>query len=65
MKGSLEEEIREKLLKSFLDTAILVRLEHGPMNGYDLNISFTKKFGVIISTSTAYQALVSMERDTE
>ena len=59
----LHNNIREKLLKAFLDTAILASLEVTYMNGYDLTIYFIKKFGAAISTSTVYSTLYAMERN--
>ena len=63
MKDLLNNNIREKILKAFLDTAILARLEDKPMNGYDMTTFFMKKFGAAISTSTVYSTLYSMERN--
>lgn len=63
MKDLLSNNVREKILKAFLDTAILARLEDMSMNGYDLTAFFMKKFGATISTSTVYSTLYSMERN--
>jgi DNA-binding PadR family transcriptional regulator len=49
-------------LRSFLDIAILARLEDTPVNGYGITIFFMKKFGVSISTSTVYSTLYALER---
>ena len=64
MKSTLDNnEFRERSLRSFLDRAILARLEDKPVNGYGLTIFFMKKFGVIMSTSTVYSTLYAMERN--
>ncbi len=59
----MQDEFRERSLKSFLDIAILARLEAKPVNGYGLTVFFMKKFGVIMSTSTVYSTLYTMERN--
>ena len=59
----IQDEFRERSLRSFLDIAILARLEDKPVNGYGLTVFFMKKFGVIMSTSTAYATLYAMERN--
>jgi len=63
LKDLLSNNVREKILKTFLDTAILARLEDKAMNGYDLTTFFMKKFGAAISTSTVYSTLYLMERN--
>ncbi|MBN1245344.1 PadR family transcriptional regulator [Candidatus Bathyarchaeota archaeon] len=63
MKGILNNNIREKILKAFLDTAILARLEYKAMNGYELTTVFMKKFSAATSTSTVYATLYAMERN--
>lgn len=64
MKSILNNnEFRERSLKSFLDIAILAKLEDKPTNGYELTVFFMKKFGVIMSTSTVYSTLYTMERN--
>ena len=64
MKRTLDNNrFRERILRSFLDIAILARLEDKPVNGYGLTVVFMKDFGVIMSTSTVYSTLYSMERN--
>jgi len=63
LKGVLNNNIREKILKAFLDTAILARLEDKAMSGYELTTVFMKKFGTVTSTSTVYATLYAMERN--
>lgn len=63
MNEMLNEEFQERILRAFLDMAILARLEEKPMNGYYLTTFFIKKFGAVISTSTIYSILYAMERD--
>jgi DNA-binding PadR family transcriptional regulator len=63
LKGLLSNNVREKILKAFLDTAILARLEAKSMNGYDITTFFMKNFHATISTSTVYSTLYSMERN--
>jgi DNA-binding PadR family transcriptional regulator len=59
----MQDEFRERSLRSFLDVAILARLEANSVNGYGLTVFFMKKFGVIMSTSTVYSTLYTMERN--
>jgi DNA-binding PadR family transcriptional regulator len=59
----LNNSFRERIVRAFLDVAILARLEGEPLNGYDLTNFFIKKFGAVISTSTVYSTLYSMERN--
>jgi DNA-binding PadR family transcriptional regulator len=63
MKDSFNNRFRERILRAFLDVAVLARLEDKAMNGYELTVFFMKKFGVAVSTSTVYSTLYLMERN--
>ena len=63
MKNKIHNNIRERLLKVFLDMAILARLEDKNMNGYEITILFVKSYGIAVSTSAAYSKLYEMERN--
>jgi DNA-binding PadR family transcriptional regulator len=63
LKNLLNNNVREKILKAFLDMAILARLEDKPVNGYKITVFFLKKFGTTISTSAVYSTLYAMERN--
>ena len=58
------EEMHERIVKGFLDMAIMVKLMKGnPVSGHDVVTFFPKKFGFQISPGTVYSVLYSMERD--
>jgi DNA-binding PadR family transcriptional regulator len=63
LKDALNNHLREKILKALLDVAILARLEHKTMSGYEITKVFMKKFTAETSTSTVYSTLYAMERD--
>ncbi len=61
-KYFLNDELRQTVLKAFLDIAILASLENNSVNGYEITIIFIKKFGLALSTGIIYSTLYSMER---
>lgn len=63
MKDKLNNNIRERILKAFIDMAILARLDDKTMNGYEITVLFLKSYGTAISTSTVYSTLYAMERN--
>jgi DNA-binding PadR family transcriptional regulator len=63
LSGFLDEKLREKFLKAFLDLAILSALRKESMNGYEMTVHFTRKFGIIMNPSVIYTTIYSMERD--
>lgn len=57
------KEMREKLVKSFLDTVIgMMILENGPLTGYKLIEFIYDRFGILIAPSVIYPTLYSMEK---
>lgn len=63
MKTDFLEKAREKIIRSFMDILALKVLQREPnISGYDLIKFIHKRFGVLVSSGTAYSALYSLER---
>lgn len=64
MEREISREMHERVVKGFLDVAIMAKLmDDDPMSGYDV-ISFVhKKFGILLSSGTVYSVLYSIERN--
>ena len=63
MHQKISMEMRERIVKSFLDMAIMAKLMDGdPTSGYDFITFFHRKFGVLLSPGTVYSVIYSMER---
>jgi len=58
-------EMRERIVRLFLDFFVLVKLSGGcePLGGYDFMKFITEEFGVTLSPGSIYAVLYSMERD--
>lgn len=58
-------EMRERIVKCFLDIIILTNLlnQNVPMGGYDVMSFIHKKFDVMLSSGTIYSFLYSLERE--
>lgn len=64
MESETAEQIRERLIKEFLDTLILVKLTKGrPLSGYDIIALVRYEFGILLSAGTVYSVLHSMETE--
>lgn len=68
LEGGVLEQIslpplHKKVLKALLETALMVKLEHEPLSGYDLLLEFNERFGIVLSPGTVYSTLSNMERD--
>lgn len=60
----ISKEMRERIVKGFLDVAIMAKLTDGNlMSGYDVIAFVHKKFGTLLSSGTVYSVLYSMERN--
>ena len=64
---SLEKEVlremRERIVKGFIDVVVMAELRNGPMSGYDVIGLIHKRFGILVSSGTIYSLLYSMERE--
>ncbi len=57
------KEMKKRIVKSFLDIAIIVILkENENLNGYEIIYQMRKKFGILISAGTMYSTLYALER---
>ena len=62
-KSETLENIKKSIVKSFLDTLILVKLKNnGGSNGYQIVRFIQKKYDLMISPSTVYSVLYLLER---
>lgn len=60
----ISKEMHERIVKGFLDVAIMAKLVDGNlMSGYDVIRFVHKKFGTLLSSGTVYSVLYSMERN--
>ena len=55
--------MRERVIKSFMDTIIMGELQNGPISGYDVISYIRSKFGFLASSGTVYSLLYSLERN--
>ena len=65
LKNDVMMEIRERIVRGFLDFFVLVKLSEGcePLGGYDFGKLVTEEFDVALSPGSIYGVLYSMERD--
>jgi len=62
-KSETLENIKKSIIKSFLDTLILVKLKnHGDSNGYQIVRFIQNKYDLMISPSTVYSVLYLLEQ---
>jgi len=63
MLRRISEELRERLIRSFMDLVILKELRNSAgMSGYDIITSFRRKFYTLPSPGTVYSVMYAMER---
>ena len=64
MEREISKEIHERIVKGFLDIAIMAKLMDGnPLSGYDVIMFVHKKFGILLSSGNVYSVLHALERD--
>lgn len=64
LESKVEEQLRKRVAKDFLDFIILSKLENGaPKSGYDFIGFIHEKYGVLISSGTIYSKLYGLERE--
>jgi len=65
LESEILNEMHERIVRSFLDTIVLVKLRErdSPMSGYDVVTLIDKKFRMLVSSGTVYSLLYCMERD--
>jgi DNA-binding PadR family transcriptional regulator len=57
------KNLRERIVKTFLDVFILSQLTKTPKGGYRLIALIHNKFDILVSSGTVYTKLYSLERD--
>ena len=63
LESKILNEMRRRMVKSFLDIIILAELRNAnPIGGYDIMDFVQRKFGFLVSSGTVYSMLYSMER---
>jgi DNA-binding PadR family transcriptional regulator len=64
VERKISREMKERIVKDFLDIAIMAKLMDGnPLSGYDVLAFVHNKFGVLLSSGTVYSVIYSMERN--
>lgn len=63
MESEVFGQMEERVVKSFLDMIILMKLRKGSMSGYDVITFIHNKFGLLISSGTVYSHLYCLERN--
>jgi len=58
----ISRELRERLVKTFLDLIIMSRLKKQPLGGYDIINLIHKELGILLSPGSVYSILYAMER---
>ncbi len=64
LKSEILQEIREGLVRHFLCTIVLIRLQNSTrLSGYDVVEFVNRRFGLFMSPGTIYSLLYTMERN--
>ena len=60
--SSVESDVRDHLVKTFLDIIVLSMLKKNSSHGYGLIADIHKKFDILLSPGTLYPLLYSLEK---
>lgn len=64
LRTKVEEELRRRVVRNFLDVLILSKLENSkPIGGYGLIAFIHEEFSILLSSGTLYSTLYAMERE--
>lgn len=64
MEVNIFHELRERIVRDFLDITVLAELKKGrPMSGYDVIGFLNEKFRLVMSSGTVYNTLYALERE--
>lgn len=63
MELEVFRQVKGRVVKSFLDMIILMKLRNGSMSGYDVITFIHNKFGLLISSGIVYSHLYYLERN--
>lgn len=61
--AKIVENLRRRVIKSFMDILVLTEIRKGSLSGYDIIRLIHGGFGVLVSSGTVYSLLYSLERD--
>jgi DNA-binding PadR family transcriptional regulator len=61
-QAHITKKIHERIIINFLDLIVMTKLKEQPSNGYNLISLIKNKYGFLISSSTVYSLLYSLER---
>ncbi|MCW4011828.1 MAG: PadR family transcriptional regulator [Candidatus Bathyarchaeota archaeon] len=60
--SDIQSDIKDHLVKSFLDIIVLSMLKDNPIHGYAIIADIHKRFDVLLSPGTLYPLLYSLEK---
>lgn len=61
---SIEKILEKRVIRNFIDLLILFEIYKTPLiSGYDIFVTFQKKFNLMISPGTVYLTLYKLERE--
>lgn len=63
MVNETVEELKKRIVKSFMDILILEEINSNAMSGYDVISFIHKKYDILVSAGTVYSLMYSLERD--
>lgn len=63
-KNNVDKIIQKRFVRNFIDLLILLEISRSPfISGYDIIVTFQKRFNLFISPGTVYLTLYRLERD--
>jgi DNA-binding PadR family transcriptional regulator len=57
------KNLKERVIKDFLDVIVLSELQNGSLSGYDIISVVFRRYRFLISAGTVYSMLYKLERD--
>ena len=61
--SKLVENLKKRVIQSFMDMLVLMELKKHSMSGYDAISLIHRRFGILLSSGTIYSLLYSLERN--
>ncbi len=61
--GSVLKNLKERIIKDFLDIIVLSELKTGSLSGYDIISVVFRRYRFLLSAGTVYSLLYKLERD--
>ncbi|MEM2342173.1 MAG: PadR family transcriptional regulator [Candidatus Bathyarchaeia archaeon] len=62
-KSRIDQSIRYRITRDFMDIIILLEILKSPLSGYDIITTIYRKFNFLISSGTVYSTLYALERE--